>query len=361
MPYISAVNDRISAVLDGLADELPGIAHDVAQMIAPARVLLSGGKRSRARLSVLGWSAVTGESEPEHPALPIAGSALEFFQAAALVHDDLIDDADTRRGRPAVHRQFEAQHADADLLGEAREFGSSAAILAGDLLLSLGQREISAAVRATEGAGDGALAVWDAMCAEVAIGQYLDIRASMLPLPREGDSAGFADALERAVTVERHKSARYSVVHPLELGARLAGGSDDVVARLRAVSEPLGEAFQLRDDELGIFGDPARTGKPAGDDLIEGKRTPLVLLGLSMTSGEDHSAILDSLRNENLTHERVADVRRILCESGAYDAHERLIAERTEASTGALAACDLVEPVREQLAASITALTQRDR
>ncbi|HHW83993.1 MAG TPA: polyprenyl synthetase family protein, partial [Actinomycetales bacterium] len=249
--FVSAVSRRVLEVLDEPVRDLPGIAGDVATFVQPASRLLTGGKRSRAVLAALGWSCVRPESGWDEEAIRIAGSALELFQAAALVHDDLIDDADTRRSHPASHRHFAAAHSGAGLRGDSEEFGANAAILLGDLLLTLSQREISRAIRASGTSPEAAQEVWDRMSAEVAIGQFLDIEAATLPLPGEGDDDAHQAALERALAVLRHKSAHYSVAHPLALGAALAGGDDAPFEQLAAIGAPLGEAFQLRDDDLG--------------------------------------------------------------------------------------------------------------
>lgn len=359
--YVAAVSRRVVEIVGEPLTDLPDIATDTAAFLQPGRVLLAGGKRTRARLAALGWSCVRPGSVWDEPALVMAGSSLELFQAAALVHDDIIDDADTRRGNPAAHRHFAARHRDEDLRGDAGVFGASASMLLGDLLLSLGQREIGRAIRAEGPHAFRALEVWDQMTAEVAIGQYLDIEAAAIRLPPEGDDGAHRDALGRAFTVLRHKSAHYSVAHPLALGAALAGANEEVFSRLGGIAEPLGEAFQLRDDDLGIFGDPAITGKPAGDDLGEGKRTPLVLLGLSRTSGPERDRILAALGNDHLTDEEVEEARKCLVRCGAVAAHEAMIEERRGAALAAVDASGFDPAVRALLREVIDLLTTRDR
>nr|NLD40883.1 polyprenyl synthetase family protein [Actinomycetales bacterium] len=358
--FVASVSQRVLAVIGEPESDLPAIVGDVAVFVEPARRLLTGGKRSRAVLAGLGWACGRPDSEWNEDAIQLAGSALELFQAAALVHDDIIDDADTRRGQPAAHRHFAGRHTDAGLRGPSDTFGVNAAILLGDLLLALAQRELSRAVATAPVAGSAAERVWNHMCAEVAIGQFLDIEAATLPLPSEGDDAAHTAALERSLAVLRHKSAQYSVAHPLALGAALALGEDAPFAALAAVGEPLGEAFQLRDDDLGVFGDPAVTGKPAGDDLIEGKRTPLVLLGLAHTRGAERARVLASLGHRGLTQPEVAGVREILTRSGAVAAHEAMIDERRTAALRAVDALGVAPRVTEQLREVVERLSTRD-
>lgn len=343
-----AVAGRCTVVLQEPEADLPGLGQDLRTFLEPARSLLEGGKRMRAQLCAVGWQAAGGA--PDAPAIIHAGCALELFQAAALVHDDVIDDAGTRRGRPASHVRFAALHpAGGDA---AAAFGTHAAILLGDLLLVLAHREWR---RASTGAPDAAAdEIWDLMTAEVAIGQYLDVHASILPI-EHGDRA-----LARALHVVRHKSARYSVEHPLVLGAALGGADPEMRAALARVGLPLGEAFQLRDDDLGIFGDPARTGKPAGDDLLEGKRTPLILYGLQMCEPGDAALIRNSLGTRPLEDAVVQRIRAALVGSGAVERHERLIATKHDEALRAIAAPAVPAHVAGILRDLAAALTLRD-
>lgn len=350
-PYVEAVTARVLSVLKEPSRDLPELDAELPTFLAPARDLLAGGKRTRARLALEGWRSAGGAVT--HEAAVIAGSALELFQAAALVHDDIIDAADTRRGMPAAHVRFAAAHTQFDGVGAADHFGQSAALLLGDLLLVLAQAEMSRAVRLAD--APGAEEVWRLMTAEVAIGQYLDVRASHLPL-----SAGsLPAALDAALRVVRHKSARYSVEHPLAFGAALARADERLMAALRAFGTPLGEAFQLRDDDLGIFGDPAVTGKPAGDDLLEGKRTPLILLGMEMAAPADREALRGHLGDRSAGSAGVQLVREILLRSGAVERHEGMIAQLRARSLAVLAGAPLAPEARGRLAELADALTRR--
>lgn len=344
--FVRAVDGLLAESLASVAADLPAIAADADGFLEPARLLLKGGKRTRARLVRLGWIAATGdEPQPDGPTVH-AGCAVELFQAAALVHDDIIDDADTRRGHPAAHRALAGGHGDV--------FGCNAAILLGDALLALSERSAMSAAAATPSPA-AALADWHLMTVEVAIGQYLDVEASVLPLPRGADEG----AMARALTVLRHKSAHYSVVWPLRVGAALGGASPELRDALTAIAEPLGEAFQLRDDHLGIYGDPEVTGKPAGDDLLEGKRTPLVLLGLSRASREGRHLISEALGRRDLGRDAIDAIRAELRTSGAVERHEAMIEERHDRAVAALARTELPDGARTGLTGMARALTER--
>ena len=198
-----------------------------------------------------------------------ACASLELLHASALVHDDYMDASDTRRGRPATHRGFAAEHRRDEWRGDPEQYGASAAILLGDLLLSWSDELLRRCGLPLDRVVP-ALDVFDRCRTEVISGQFLDVSVQ---------ARGAAD-VDAAMTVLRYKSAKYSIERPLHIGATLAGGAAADLTVLSGFGLPLGEAFQLRDDLLGVYGDPSATGKPAGDDLIEGKRTVLVALAL---------------------------------------------------------------------------------
>ncbi|MGC5616297.1 polyprenyl synthetase family protein [Georgenia sp. Z1491] len=352
----AAVDDATRTGFESAIEQLDGLADRLDDLASPGRALLAGGKRSRALLAYAGHRAAGGARDVAAPD-PIvqAGAALELFQLAALVHDDVMDDADVRRGRPAAHVAIRATHRAQGLDGDPESFGVAGAILLGDLLLAASSKVMDGA-RASVATDAGAAArhVYDHMCAEVAAGQYLDVRAAATPLRTDPDGA-----LDRSLTVLRHKSARYSVEHPLVVGASLAGAGSETVAGLRAVGEPLGEAFQLRDDELGVFGDPLVTGKPAGDDLREGKRTALLALTWSAAGPTDQAVLEELVGDPALDAAGVDRLREIITATGARDAHERLIDERERATRAALGRLQLDDEPRRLLDALADALVTR--
>lgn len=235
--------------------------------------VLSGGKRLRAAFCY--WAFVGAGGDEADPRVVDAGAALEMLHSAALLHDDVIDGSDRRRGAPTVHVEHARRHARMGWSGDPSRFGAGVAILAGDLALVYGDRLLA-------GAPPEAADVYDEMRLEVNFGQYLDVVGA-------ADKAGLAGArgVERARRIMRYKTAKYTVERPLHLGAALASpaGLSDLAAPLSGFGLPLGEAFQLRDDLLGVFGDPARTGKPVGEDLREGKPTMLASLAATRARG----------------------------------------------------------------------------
>ncbi|WP_166848415.1 polyprenyl synthetase family protein [Isoptericola sp. BMS4] len=339
------VDAAVDGHMDGLAAEVSGIGASAAALTTQASVLLRGGKRLRAAFCYWSYRAHGGPADgPGREAAVRAGAALELFQAAALLHDDVMDASDTRRGLPTAHRAFEARHAEAGWSGDAARFGTAAAILLGDLCLVACQREMAAAVAGLPAdRAAAARALFDAMQTEVVVGQYLDVLVQAEPwgVDPAGDEA-------RARTVLRAKSARYSVERPLVLGAVLAGAHDGGAA-VAAAGLPLGEAFQLRDDVLGVFGDPDVTGKPAGDDLREGKRTVLVARTMAGAGPDDRALLAARLGDPGLDEDAVRRLREVITASGALPGVEELIAALTAEALDALAAADLEQSARRVL------------
>lgn len=324
--------DRLHAELEEFFGRqrtvLGGISADALPLLDAVVALSAGGKRLRARLCYWGWRAAGGD--PQDPAVVRAGAALELFQSAALIHDDVIDRSDTRRGAPSVHRRFEAVHADHGWALDGPAFGVAAAILSGDLCLSWSEQSFAAATTAAPG-GHRARAVFDLMRTEVMAGQYLDVQGEVSGGGQDRDGA-----VQRALDVIRYKSAKYSVEHPVVLGAALAGAPERLLERCAAFALPLGEAFQLRDDVLGVFGDPAATGKPAGDDLREGKRTVLVGYVRRLGGEREIARLEEALGRPDLTEEDVTELRALITGCGALGATEELIERLSQDAFSAL-------------------------
>jgi geranylgeranyl diphosphate synthase, type I len=258
-----------------------------------------------------------------------------------------MDASDTRRGRPATHRQFERDHRGAGWRGDPEQYGAAAAILLGDLLLTWADELLRRCGLPLEQVSP-ALEVFDLCRTEVIAGQFLDVSVQARAL---------AD-VDAAMTVLRYKSAKYSIERPLHIGAALAGAGPATMAELTAFGLPLGEAFQLRDDLLGVFGDPAATGKPAGDDLIEGKRTVLVALALDAASPPD-AARLDRSLGKALDATQVAELRRVIDDSGAHAQVEAVITELAGHALAALDRADLDDRARGVLRELASAATDR--
>ncbi|WP_203700923.1 polyprenyl synthetase family protein [Asanoa iriomotensis] len=297
--------------------------------------VLRGGKRLRPAFGYWGFRGAGGHDSDQ---LVTALSALELVQASALIHDDLIDRSDTRRGEPAVHRRFAGRHRAHGWAGDADGFGDSAAVLLGDLCL-VWSDELLHAGGLDPAALSRARPVFDEMRTEVTIGQYLDVLTQAT-----GDTS-----VERAGKVARLKSAKYTVERPLLLGAALAAAPAGVTDAYSGFGLPLGEAFQLRDDMLGVFGDPAQTGKPAGDDLREGKRTFLVAATFEAADEPGRRDLERLLGSPDLDAEGIGHLREIIVGCGA--------AERTERRIGALldAALSHIEtaPIEDEARAAL--------
>ncbi|PVG82780.1 polyprenyl synthetase [Nocardioides gansuensis] len=344
--FRAGVQTALDDFLDGQAERLADLGDDAARLVAEARTSVSGGKRFRAAFCYWGFRAVQPHVADD-PALVRACAALELLHASALVHDDYMDASDTRRGRPATHRQFEGEHRGAAWRGDAGQYGAAAAILLGDLLLSWADEMLRRCGLQAEQVAP-ALDVFDLCRSEVIAGQFLDVSVQ---------ARGRAD-VETAMTVLRYKSAKYSIERPLHVGAALAGATPAQLADLTAFGLPLGEAFQLRDDLLGVFGDPATTGKPAGDDLVEGKRT--VLVALALDSADEASAReLDAALGSPLDEAEVQRLRAIIDGCGAHAAVEKLIDELGTRAVTALEVADVDPGARGVLRDLAAAATQR--
>ncbi|MDR3069061.1 MAG: polyprenyl synthetase family protein [Cellulomonas sp.] len=333
----AAVDEALAEQTAALRDLVAAVAPDAAPMVEVLDQMLDGGKRLRAAFTYWGWRVHGGEPDtPQAVAAVRLGAAHELFQAAALIHDDVMDDSDTRRGRPSVHQVFATLHQDLGLTDHPRRFGDAAAILLGDLALVASDAALTAALReAPKERADAIRDVFNLMRAEVELGQYLDMYSQARPWGQDTDDEA------RARQVIRAKSARYSVEHPLVIGALLAGADDEQVAVCRAIGLPLGEAFQLRDDLLGLLGDPDVTGKPIGDDLREGKRTVIVARAATRARGTYDETTLGLLGTVLGNRDAsTADVARLTAAIEATGAVSDVEAMITRLSAQALALID---------------------
>jgi geranylgeranyl diphosphate synthase type I len=272
------------AVTDQLRDYLAQRRRDCGYMgteygeltAALEEFVLRGGKRLRPAFAYWGWRAVADDADPVDARVLRLFSALELLHACALIHDDVIDASATRRGLPTVHRLFADKHRNSNWHGPSEQFGISAAILLGDLALVWAD-DIVAMADLPLDAHQRVQRVWAAIRTEVLGGQYLDIVA---------ESSG-AETVASAMTVNIYKTASYTISRPLQLGVAAAADRPDVLSAFHELGTNLGVAFQLRDDVLGVFGDPAVTGKPSGDDLRSGKRTVLLAEAVELAEKTD--------------------------------------------------------------------------
>jgi geranylgeranyl diphosphate synthase type I len=292
------VERRLGEVLDRELRRWNEFDPDVTPFVE-ALAQLAQASAKRIRPAFCHWAYLGAGGDPADPIVVDAGVAFELLQAFALVHDDVMDGSATRRGAPAAHLEFASRHTKARWRGEPRRFGEAVAILVGDLAHVYADQMMA---RAPGPAQD----VWHELRLELNVGQYLDVL---------GTARGDLDR-ERAHLIARFKSGKYTIERPLHVGAALAGRLDELQAPLSAFGDPLGEAFQLRDDVLGAFGDERLTGKPVGDDLREGKPTPLLAIAAERAS-RGQRVILDRVGDRGLSSADVADVQEVLVATGA--------------------------------------------
>lgn len=359
---VDLVQESIDQFLVGQEPQLTAISSDLLPYLELSRSLLRGGKRFRALFCYWGWQAVTDQRDEEsHARGPLssvvdAASALEIFHAAALVHDDVIDNSDTRRGLPSAHRSYEKLHVDNGWRGDPAEFGRSGALLLGDLLLGWSDELLDRGLRALADPDMAASArrEFNRMRTEVTYGQYLDVLEE-----RSWHTRAESDLLSRAHRVIVYKSAKYSVEAPLAIGAAIGGASLGQLSALRDFGLPLGVAYQLRDDLLGVFGDPEVTGKPSGDDLREGKRTVLVALARTKLPGNSARLLDELLGDPDLSDHQVRVLQASIKESGAVDQVERIIAHNVEKARSVLTDAPISAEAERQLATLADTVSRR--
>ena len=303
--------------LAGIGPELDPVSSEIENF------LLNSGKRLRPIFAYVGF--IASGSKPNLEIIKACAS-LELVHVCALIHDDVMDNSDTRRGAPSIHKLFESKHLDQKLSGSATQFGDAAAILMGDLALVW-----SAQMLHTAGLGSeqliSVLPFYDEMRVELMAGQYLDVFEQSLA----------SQSIERSLKVARFKSGKYTIERPLHFGSALGKASPQLISALSSYGIPLGEAFQLRDDLLGVFGDPSQTGKPTGDDLKEGKRTALIASTMERANPSQLAALKSLIGDPNLSKSDITKLQEIIIETGAQSHIESMINKLADSSLNALA------------------------
>jgi geranylgeranyl diphosphate synthase type I len=345
---------------------LEAIDPELTAITKYAAELLTGGKRFRALFTYWAWAAardvgsVNYDDETEArsaAALIDLCAALEMFHAAALVHDDLMDNSDSRRGKPAVHKRFEELHLSNGWSGSKQRFGSAGAILTGDIMLGWSSELFDSGVRRAP----NSTVAWACrdefakMRIEVMAGQYLDMVEENAGATREQ-----SEAVARANRVMLYKTAKYSIEAPLLIGAAFTGASPSTLRGLSAFAIPLGLAFQLRDDVLGVVGEPEVTGKPAGDDLREGKRTVLIALTRESLGSTAVKLFDELLGGGELTPEQIRMLQATIKGTGALEKVEQLIRELGDESLAALSQLELEPQAKEELRGLALKVIDRD-
>lgn len=329
---------RLTAAIDELREEwqqLDPLLAEIADRLAA--LVLAGGKRIRPAMAY--WGHVGAGGDPTQPAVADLCAAVELLQGFALFHDDVMDGSETRRGNPTAHVIEAQRHVEGNWRGEARRFGEAVAILAGDISLVVSDVLLTDAPPAVR-------SLWNDLRVEVNLGQFLDVVSTA----RANISPSTADL------IVEYKTARYTIVRPLQMGAALAGRAD-LADHLAAVGTPLGVAFQLRDDLLGAFGDTAVTGKPVGDDLIEGKPTPL-LAHAHAHSSADQLVTLD-LVGTDAAVDSISAIQAALTDTGAVAAMEARIDVLTYEALTELATNQLSPEAVDALSSIATFLAGR--
>ena len=305
-------------------------------------LVLGGGKRLRPQFAHWGWVAAGGDSADSQQFR--IGAAIELLHAFALFHDDVIDDAETRRGNTTTHRRMAYMHSTDQMAGESRRFGEGAAILIGDITYVMSDKlmdEMSPAARS----------IWHDLRMEMNIGQYLDTLGSARRERR----------VEVAERICRYKSAKYTIERPLHLGAVAANveAGSALMPMLSAYGLPLGDAFQMRDDMLGAFGDSSITGKPVGGDFLEGKPTPMLARAYALASASQLK-ILDSIGTPGISHDDVSLVQEVVLATGAVAEMESLIVSLRDEAVASLDKQMIQGGAYEALLELADAVTQRE-
>jgi geranylgeranyl diphosphate synthase type I len=341
------VNHALTAFLDHIRESFTTPAELVEILDAVRAFVLDGGKRLRPQFCYWGWHGAGGLEQDVDTVIHAAAS-LEIFHAFALIHDDIMDMSRTRRGRPSLHTALATLHRRRGWRGCPEHIGVSLAILAGDMCLTWSDALIDAGGIPPE-RWRRAREVLHQMRTEILTGQYLDLlgQATTASLPQ-------------ALRIIRLKTAQYTVERPLHLGAILAGAEPAVLRRYSEFGIPLGEAFQLRDDLLGAFGDSAITGKSAVDDFREGKPTVLVALAREHASPAQRARLTELYGNPDLDAHDAATVREILTTTGARSRVETMIGQRADRALAALHAAAITGQAQRALRALAHAATIRD-
>ncbi len=331
--------NREAAYLNSISTELSPVSDSLTSF------LLDSGKRLRPLFAYAGFLASGGALDK--PVIR-AMASLELLQACALIHDDLMDGSDTRRGKPSIHRHFESKHAQDDLDGFAPHYGLSAAVLLGDLALVWSDQMLNSAGLTTEQLAQ-LLPYYNEMRVELMAGQFLDIH----------EQTQKSTSVDRSMKIARYKSGKYTIERPLHLGAAMASAPAEIFTALSAYGLPLGEAFQLRDDLLGVFGDPSVTGKPAGDDLREGKRTALIAMTNDRQSEAQRELARTYFGKPDLDADGVALLREIIESTGARAELEATIERLTDQALTAAQAAVFTEDGNAMLVELANIATKR--
>ena len=338
----SRVEQRISDVLAPEEQRWSAFDEDLVSPVAEIRRLVaSGGKRLRP--AFCHWGFVGAGGDPDSMVSLDAGAALELLHGFALFHDDVMDGSTSRRGAPVTHDVFADEHRRSGSSGESRRYGDGIAILVGDLAFVYSDRLMSdVSAQARE--------IWHELRIELNVGQLLDLIGSA-----RNERRRF-----KAERICRYKSGKYTIERPLHLGAMLVAPSRaaELLPALSTYGLPLGDAFQMRDDVMGAFGETAITGKPVGDDLREGKPTPLMALAMERANGAQRE-VLSLVGREQLTDAQVAAAQQAIVDCGALDEMESVILRLRDEAIASLTAAPIEPSAKVELESLALYVTDR--
>ena len=346
----SAIEAELTAFINLEISNLAQVDEELKPVAeALSDYILGGGKRIRPIFALVGYLGAGGKIDKK---IVRAIASLELLQACALIHDDLIDGSDNRRGKPSIHKAFEKLHLQNNRSGSASNFGAAAAILLGDLALVWSDKCIHDSGIETK-AQLAVNPIHDAMRIEIMAGQYLDVLEQSLS----------NTSVERALKIARFKSGKYTIERPLHFGCALAIPSNltEILAIYSEYGLPLGEAFQMRDDLLGVFGDPSETGKPAGDDLREGKRTALIAYTYDRSNQAGVKTLDSLLGKADLNSKEIESLREVITESGAKVHVEDLIEKLSEEALDAIDRNEISKDARKMLIDLVSIVTKRSK
>jgi geranylgeranyl diphosphate synthase type I len=361
------IEAELAAMLGRRLAELDFLGADIAAFDDVLGGLVRGpGKRLRPAFVYWGYRAAGGApTGPDADAALRVGCAVELLHACALICDDLMDGSAVRRWEPAAHIRLAGPDGRHGWPGPRAEFGRAAALVLGLQAFTWADAALCDAGLRPERLA-AVLRLFTTLRTEVIGGQYLDLvhaqRGLVRPATRlVSEVLPVAEQIGTAERIIRYKSAKYTVERPLQLGAAVTGGAGEE-SFLSGYGLPLGEAFQLRDDVLGVFGDPGATGKPAGEDIREGKQTLLLVLAKQMAGPAEQRVIETVPGNPAATDTDIADVRAALADCGALDAVERRIAALArQARTALEAEAGVPDDARAALLRLASQATRRGR
>jgi geranylgeranyl diphosphate synthase type I len=310
--YTQKVEPIIARIFDRKIAEAKKISPICTEIMGAYKEFMGGGKKLRGALVKLGYDVFGGKNQK---AILEVSTAVEIIHSFLLIHDDVMDKDTLRRGRPTVHHQYESFHKQRSNYkkGDSAHFGTCMAIDAGDagMFLALG---VFGEASFSEKIKIEALSLLSRALLNTAYGQALDVTYEVYPKV----------TYKHVMQVHTHKTAYYTVTGPLSLGATLAGMNEKEIEKIEAYGQPVGTAFQIRDDELGLFSDEKSLGKPIGSDIKENKNTLLHLKALKEARGKDRKFLKYAYGNRDLTDEEVERVREITIKTGALNYSQKI-------------------------------------